>query len=79
LEITVSFLGIHKLEPDIDIGFSPALHLQCETVPLQASLRIRKPGKIYLGSYPGNEECQKEGGKFLIFRKGNPAKMMPIY
>jgi hypothetical protein len=29
LEITVSFLEIHKLEPDIYIGFSPALHLQC--------------------------------------------------
>jgi hypothetical protein len=26
---TVSFLGIHKWEPDIYIGFSPALHLQC--------------------------------------------------
>jgi hypothetical protein len=25
----VSFLGIHKSEPDIYIGFSPALHLQC--------------------------------------------------
>jgi hypothetical protein len=24
-----SFLGIHKSEPDINIGFSPALHLQC--------------------------------------------------
>jgi hypothetical protein len=29
LEITVSFLGIHKWEPDIYIGFSSALHLQC--------------------------------------------------
>ncbi len=29
LEITVSFLRIHKWEPDIYIGFSPALHLQC--------------------------------------------------
>jgi hypothetical protein len=29
LEITVSFLGIHKWEPDIYIGFSPALYLQC--------------------------------------------------
>jgi hypothetical protein len=29
LEITVSFLGIHKWEPDIYIGFSPALPLQC--------------------------------------------------
>jgi hypothetical protein len=28
LEITVSFLGIHKREPDIYIGFSPALPLQ---------------------------------------------------
>jgi hypothetical protein len=30
LEITVSFLGIHKWEPDIYIEFSPALHLQWE-------------------------------------------------
>ncbi len=29
LEIRVSFLRIHKSEPDIYIGFSPALHLQC--------------------------------------------------
>jgi hypothetical protein len=29
LEITISFLGIRKWEPDIYIGFSPALHLQC--------------------------------------------------
>jgi hypothetical protein len=29
LEITVSILGIHKWEPDIYIGFSLALHLQC--------------------------------------------------
>jgi hypothetical protein len=29
LQIVVSFLGIHKWEPDIYIGFSPALHLQC--------------------------------------------------
>jgi hypothetical protein len=28
LEITVLFLGIHKWEPDIYFGFSPALHLQ---------------------------------------------------
>jgi hypothetical protein len=30
-EITVSFLGIRKWEPDIFIGFSLALHLQCST------------------------------------------------
>ncbi len=29
LEITFSFLGIYKREPDVYIGFSPALHLQC--------------------------------------------------
>jgi hypothetical protein len=29
LEITVSFLGIHKWEPDIYFGFPSALHLQC--------------------------------------------------
>ncbi len=29
VEITVSFLGIYKWEPDIYIGFSPSLHLQC--------------------------------------------------
>jgi hypothetical protein len=28
-QCTVSFLGIHKWEPDIYIGFTPALHLQC--------------------------------------------------
>jgi hypothetical protein len=36
LEIRVSSLGIHKWEPDIDIGFSPVLHLQC-------SLSFRQP------------------------------------
>ncbi len=29
LEITISFLGVHKWEPDIYIGFSSALQLQC--------------------------------------------------
>ena len=29
LEIIGSFLGIHKWEPDIYIGFSSALHLKC--------------------------------------------------
>jgi hypothetical protein len=31
LEITVSFMVIHKWEPDIYIGLSPALYLQCNT------------------------------------------------
>jgi hypothetical protein len=31
LEITFSFLGIHTWEPDIYIGYSLALHLQCTT------------------------------------------------
>jgi hypothetical protein len=29
LEITISFMGIHKWEADIYIGFSPAHHLHC--------------------------------------------------
>jgi hypothetical protein len=29
---TVSFLRIHKWEADIYIGFTPALHLQCDVV-----------------------------------------------
>ncbi len=41
LEITVSFLGIHKWEPDIYIGFSPALHLQCTTVIRLSSFSSR--------------------------------------
>jgi hypothetical protein len=43
LEIAVSFPGIHKWEPDIYIGFSPALHLQCvmkENGFYQIQLRI---------------------------------------
>jgi hypothetical protein len=30
LERPVSFLGIHKWKPDISLGFSSALHLQCD-------------------------------------------------
>ncbi len=36
LEITVSFMGIHKWEPYIYIGFSPALHLQCITAKVSS-------------------------------------------
>ncbi len=39
---TVSFLGIHKWEPDIYIGFSPALHLQC-------IILIQPTNHLYLG------------------------------
>jgi hypothetical protein len=35
LERTVLFLGIHKWEPYIYIGFSPALHLQCGIMRLE--------------------------------------------
>jgi hypothetical protein len=34
VEITVSFLGIHKWERDTYTRFSPALHLQCEVLYL---------------------------------------------
>jgi hypothetical protein len=39
LEITVSFLGIHKWEPDIYIGFSPALHLQFVSVTVHCTIK----------------------------------------
>ncbi len=46
LEITVSFLGIHKWESDIYIGFSPALHLQCvNSVPTPAPSSTRREGR----------------------------------
>ncbi len=35
LDLTVSFLGVHKWEPDIYIGLSLALHLQCVREILQ--------------------------------------------
>jgi hypothetical protein len=42
--ITVSFLGINKREPDIHVGFSPALHLQCtqysSTFSVKQGLRV---------------------------------------
>jgi hypothetical protein len=37
---TVSFLGIHKLEPDIYIGFLPALHLQYIGTVCQTKYRV---------------------------------------
>jgi hypothetical protein len=46
LEITVSFLGIRKLEPDIYIEFSPTLHLQCRVEKRQQEKK-RGPIAIY--------------------------------
>jgi hypothetical protein len=40
LEITVSFLGIHKWEPDI--GFSPALRLQCSKCLIRGTAGLAK-------------------------------------
>jgi hypothetical protein len=37
LEITVSFLGIHKWKPDIYIGFLPALNLKKAPTPCLAA------------------------------------------
>ncbi len=39
LELTVSFLGIHKLEPGIYIGSSPALHLQWRLIVSKCLLK----------------------------------------
>ncbi len=46
LEITVSFLGIQKWEPDINIGYSPALHLQCSYIATFIKFRISAPSVI---------------------------------
>jgi hypothetical protein len=43
LEITVSFLGRHNWEPDIYIGFSPALNLQCGSLQDQPADRPLPP------------------------------------
>jgi hypothetical protein len=43
---TVSFLGIHKWEPDIYIGFSPALPLQCRFPILQSVLTLFLPAPL---------------------------------
>ncbi len=62
LEITVSFLGIHKWEPGIYIGFSPALLLQCvmaTTVSLATKLFFiwRAPEVLLPAS--GEEEAKE--------------------
>ncbi len=35
-------MGIHKWEPDIYIGFSPALHLQCSSAALSLFLPLTR-------------------------------------
>jgi hypothetical protein len=50
LEITVSFLGIHKQEPDIYIGFSSALHLQCRRFCDFSSRQDCGPHRIVMGN-----------------------------
>jgi hypothetical protein len=40
LEVTVSFLGIHKWKPAIYIGFSAVLHLQCSKSTPSVSTKI---------------------------------------
>jgi hypothetical protein len=47
LEITVSFLGIHKWEPDNHIGFSPALHLQCAHCKVSLSFYEKFKKSLY--------------------------------
>ncbi len=57
LEITVSFLGIHKWEPDIYIGSSLALHLQCATLSFLVLLcqpwpTLPSPSALQVDSHP---------------------------
>ena len=44
---TVSFLGIHKWEPDIYIGFLSALHCQCITRTCLKALLSKKIEQAY--------------------------------
>jgi hypothetical protein len=48
LELTVSFLGIHKWEPDIYIEFSAALHLQ--SVLLHSDANRKRVTNWYMGA-----------------------------
>jgi hypothetical protein len=56
LEITVSFLGIHKWELDIYIGLSPALHLQCAKKFLTQQFPIFFLYHVLIHKL-GNENC----------------------
>ena len=51
LEITVSFLGMQKWEPDIYIGFSSALHLQCSWPMLFSHIKLAGKGLGYTQLY----------------------------
>ncbi len=55
MEITVSFLGIHKWEPDIYIGFSPALPLQyglyCRGLNADVQAEAQEHGEGVRGVY----------------------------
>ncbi len=53
LKLSVSFLGIHKGEPDICIGFSPALHLQCAVVGLVVDPVLLSALEELVGSHQG--------------------------
>ncbi len=75
MEKPVSFLGIHKWEPDIYIGLSPALHLQC-TVFLTHYAFAAGPGAGAQGPPMDHVHHPREAGQGL--RSLHPGRVRPL-
>jgi hypothetical protein len=52
LEIAVLILGMHKWEPDISIGLSPALHLQFLRLQLNRTQRPKGQSTALIAILP---------------------------
>jgi hypothetical protein len=68
---TVSCLGLHKWEPDIYTGFSPALHLQCCCPPSSARPHINRPFMYHL--------CFLLYGLIILFLLGRFFSSCPLW
>jgi hypothetical protein len=67
LEITFSFLGIHKWEPDIYFGFSPVIHLQCGPATYRKTEKDKQPADGRGGGKGVSEEPIQTTAKSLVF------------
>ncbi len=67
--LAVSFLGIHKSEPDIYIGFSMTLHMQCV-----ASRWILMSDRGWFGHYREISLQKLPGDRRTVRLKGSDAK-----
>jgi hypothetical protein len=50
--VTDSFLGTHKWEPDIYIGFLPALYLQCGTYGIRGTVPLQGKKMVNASLHP---------------------------